>query len=338
MLLRIADKGLCVTITSFFRRLPRDQQWLGLALGAGLLALAVSARFFFGGLAGGFEPMVLLPAMLLAGLFGGIRVGLGVCLVGSLLAWVWYFPPYGTFILSPHDAITMAVFVLTAVLELCVVRVLNVTINDLASAREHSNTLFQELQHRVANNLQFAAALLYATKKTFEIDSAGAHAIDAVQGRLELMSRVHRRLHNPASVGLPIDRYLEDLCKDLIEASASPYIRAQVDASHVRIDINSLISVSLIVVELVTNSLKHAFRDRTEGNIVVNLTEKKEICTLVVADDGCGISSASNRMKTTSLGQGILQSLTSQLHGTITFESGPGTTVRIIFPSPGSPG
>ncbi len=128
-----------------FRRLRRDRPWLGLALGAALFTIAGISRFVLGALSDGFEPITFLPAILLAGLVGGIQVGVGIFVVCMIVAWVWFFPPYGTFVLVTHDAVTMAIFTLTAILELCVIRVLNLTINDLALARERSNTLFREL-------------------------------------------------------------------------------------------------------------------------------------------------------------------------------------------------
>jgi two-component sensor histidine kinase len=303
-----------------------------LTLGAALFAIAGLSRFVLGGLSEGFEPITFLPAMLLAGLVGGIYVGLGICLVCIVVAWVWFFPPYGTFVLVRHDAITMTMFILTAILELCVIRVLNVTINDLALARERSNTLFRELQHRVANNIQFVAAILHLAKKEFEAGSAGAHALDAARSRLELMSRVHRRLHDPAAADLPLPSYLEDLCRDLIQASTSPHVELRVEAPPVRLDFELLMSLSLIVAELITNSLKHAFVGRTDGSISVKLAIGKKSCTLTVADDGCGFPPRVREVKSASLGRTILQSLASQLKGTISFETSHGAVARVTFP------
>jgi two-component sensor histidine kinase len=304
-----------------------------LALGGSLLAAVGITRYFVGGISTGFEPRTFLPTILLAGLFGGIRVGLAIFAISVLAAWVWFFQPYGTFVLTARDAITLAVFVLTAVFELCVIRILNLAINDLTLARERSNLLFRELQHRVANNLQFAAALLHAEKRTLSGDSAAVDVLDAAESRLELMSRVHRLLHDSAAVSAPIDRYLEDLCKNIIEASNSSHIRLRVDAAPIHLDLDSLMSLSLIVVELVTNSLKHAFEGRTEGTITIKLQIEKKMCTLTVADDGRGIAAGEDHRKADGLGQDILRSLTSQLRGTISLESGKGTTARLVFPS-----
>src|SRR6185437_6796101 len=92
----IGTLGLHVKVASIFRRLQRDRPWWGIAAGGTFFGLAAFARWVLGGLTEGFGPMLLLPAILLAGLLGGIRVGLGVAVVCVLVAWVWFFPPYGT--------------------------------------------------------------------------------------------------------------------------------------------------------------------------------------------------------------------------------------------------
>jgi two-component sensor histidine kinase len=156
-----------------FRRLRRDRPWQGFAAGLILFAVASTLRVFLGGLSDGFGPMTFLPAILLASLLGGIQVGIAITTLCVLIGWVWFFPPYGTFTLASRDVITMAIFIVTAGLVLYIIRMLRLAIDDLAVARERSNTLFRELQHRVANNLQFVAALLYLSKKSLEADSAG---------------------------------------------------------------------------------------------------------------------------------------------------------------------
>ena len=323
--------GSAVSLVTAFRKLPRDRPGLGLAAGAAFFGLAAVLRWGLKDMSDGFGPMTFLPAILLAGLFGGIRIGLAVAGACTVVAWVMFFPPYGTFSLATSHVITMAIFVLTAGLELYVIRTLNSAINELSEAREHSNTLFRELQHRVANNLQFVAALLRLRKKTLKAGSAGARALEAAQTRLDMMSRVHRRLHDPTSVDQPVEHYLEALCRDLIEASDTPHIRLTIKAQAIVLSLDALMSVSLIVAELVTNSLKHAFRGRPDGAIRIDFEVERGVYTLVVADDGPGLPGDFGKAKSGSLGQGILQSLATQLHGKIFFEQGLGTTARLLF-------
>jgi two-component sensor histidine kinase len=227
----------------------------------------------------------------------------------------------------------MVIFVLTAALELYVIRTLKLAIDELSEARERSSTLFRELQHRVANNLQFVAALLRLRNKALEAESLGARALEAAQMRLEMMSRVHRRLHDPTSVDQPVEQYLKALCTDLINGSDAPNIRLSVRANGIVLDLEALMSVSLIVAELVTNSLKHAFQDAPAGSIKIVFEQDKGLYTLMVADDGRGLPDDFEQLKSGSLGQGILHSLARQLHGRIFFERGPGATARLIFPA-----
>jgi len=317
---------------SIFRRLRRDRPWLGLAAGAAFFAIAAGLRWLLGGLAEGFGPMLFLPAIMLAGLFGGIRVALGFAAVCVLIAWTWFFPPYGTFTLEGHERITMVIFVLTAGLELYVIRSLNIAIDDLSKAHERSNTMFRELQHRVANNLQFVARVLLHEKRSIEKGSTGALALEAAMSRLNLMARVHRRLHDPTAIDLPIEEYLEDLCTDLVKASDRPNIQLTINADPLGLDLESLMTLSLIVAEVVTNSLKHAFPNRMDGTISIAITTENHMCTLIIADDGCGMPSTFEKTKGNGLGQGILKNLASQLDGELSFGRGSGTTVCLVFP------
>ncbi len=312
-------------------RLRNAQPRLGSAIGLALLLLAAGLRFVFGGLSQGFGPMTFLPAILLAGLVGGFRIGSIIAALCVVVGWGWFFPPYGTLILSSGDRISMGVFIVTAGLELYVVHMLRLTMDDLSSAESRSSTLFRELQHRVANNLQSVAAFLYLRKKTLEPDSAGAHALEAAQDRLTLMSDVHRRLNNPSSIDQPLGSYLEDLCADLIAASNMPNIRSRVEATSIEFDLEVLMTLSLIVAELVTNSLKHAFPDGRDGTITIKVERERDVYTLVVADDGCGATTTPAPRKKNGLGQRVLQNLAFQLGGQIVLEHGDGTVATMVF-------
>jgi two-component sensor histidine kinase len=318
-------------LSSAFRRQPQDRPALGLAAGAAFFVLASLLRWALGGVSEGFGPMTFLPAILLAGLFGGVQIAILVMAVCTLVAWVMFFPPYGTFILATPHVITMVIFVVTAVLVLYIILTLNAAIAELSEARERSNVLFRELQHRVANNLQFVAAVLMRRRKMLKADSPCSEALETAQARLETMSRVHRRLHDPESLDQPLQSYLEALCADLINASDSPTVRLTVESTPVPLTLNGLMSLSLIVAELVTNSLKHAFRGRDEGHISVSLVAAKGGYVLSVGDDGPGLPADFGKATTSSLGQGILQSLARQLHGKLVFENGSGTVARLIF-------
>lgn len=320
-------------VSGFLRPLRRDRPWWGVAAGVALFALALGTRWGFGDLTEGFGPMLLLPAILLAGLLGGIRVGLGVAVACFLVAWTWFFPPYGTFILDPRNGATVVTFILTAALQLYVVRVLRLAVNDLSIAKERSATMFRELQHRVANNLQVVAGVLRQERKKLDRGSDAARALEKAQERLDLMVRVHRSLNNPSIVDLPVRSYLQGLGDDLIKASNTPNVRLTVTAAPIALDVERLMSLSMIVAEAITNALKYAFQGRSNGTIAIDLSAEGRAYTLTVCDDGPGFPPASLKAsRRNSLGRGILESLVSQLRGKLAFESGQGATVRVVFP------
>src|SRR5690348_5809458 len=98
--LRWGKPDLVTSFSSAFRKLPRDRPALGLAAGGAFFVLASLLRWLLGGMGEGFGPMTFLPAILLSGLFGGIRIGIAFAVVCTLVAWVMFFPPYGTFTLD----------------------------------------------------------------------------------------------------------------------------------------------------------------------------------------------------------------------------------------------
>jgi two-component sensor histidine kinase len=84
----------------------------------------------------------------------------------------------------------------------------------LSQERDQSAVLFKELQHRVANNLQFISSLFQWQRRTAVSDPANsAKALDIARDRLELMARIHRRLYDPESIRLPLGRYFEGYAK-----------------------------------------------------------------------------------------------------------------------------
>ncbi len=305
---------------------------LGLLAGILLFSAGLSFHMVLGPLGEGLGPMTFLPAILISGVFGGIRIGLGIAALCMVVSWFWFMPPYASFSAAPREITTLIVFVLTAGFELLVIQILKISMNNLDSEKSRAKILFRELQHRVANNLQFVASLLRLEKGAVGANSPALIAIEAAQTRLNLMSQVHRRLHSPETFDQVIGAHLEALCTDLIKASDASQVRLLVTADPIDFDLDSLMSVSLIVAELVTNSLKHGFVGCGDGKIEVTLCERGGICTLVVADNGSGVQNRLPNGGPSGLGQGILQSLATQLRGALIFKDKNGTEASVTFP------
>src|SRR5439155_8264113 len=139
----------------------------------------------------------------------------------------WYYQraPGESFALDREAVLILAVYAATAALLVYVIHRLNEAIDELADERERTTVLFQELQHRVANNMAFLAAVLNLQRRTIEQAPENAtHALEETVNRLNTMARIHRRLYDPALVNVPVSQFFKDLCTDILNASGAKNI------------------------------------------------------------------------------------------------------------------
>jgi two-component system, sensor histidine kinase PdtaS len=278
--------------------------------------------------------VTFLPAVLIAGLAGGVVTGAVVAILSILSAGYFFLPPYGSFAIErTTDWIAIGLFAATSGVQLWVIVILNRTTDRLAVEHERAQTLFRELQHRVANNMQLTVSMLHLQRRALPDDSPGAVALAAAEARLHVMARIHRRLYEPEVLDTPTGEILKGLCTDILDASGVENVLLRVDADPVVLDLKQLVPLALLVAELVTNSLKHAFRGRPEGLIAIRLNRADEILELVVSDDGCGLPENPRPVKEKGLGRKIIKSLVAQLGGELRYETYNGTTVRVRFPA-----
>jgi two-component sensor histidine kinase len=319
----------------------RKRPLLGFAVALVVFLVAVSLRSSFGNELYAVPFITLFPAILIAALVGGLWVGVIVTMLSALAAWLWFLPPSATTALHwPDGYLIWALFALTCAIQLYVVQTLNRTIDKLSLARDRSAALFKELQHRVANNLQFVAAMLRMKRRVLELDpSAGERLFESAQSRLDTMARIHRRLYSPESLELPIGEFLRGLCTDILAARGAQNVKCLVQAADVSFDLQRLVALGLIINELVTNSAKHAFTDREGGTISISLDQNlSKQLILTVKDDGRGLPPGLDLINGKSLGLLILNGLAAQLGGELSWIEQPaGTAVRLAFPMGSSP-
>lgn len=310
----------------------RRHAWLGYATGLGIFALGFLLRYLPGGVLDAVPFITLFPAILIAALVGGVNVGIMVAVLSFVAGWYFFLPPYNSFaIRTPQAAWALVFFWITVGIQLFVVEALYRAVHTLSLERDRAAVLFQELQHRVANNMAFVASLLRLQQKAVTV-----HPEDAVpllkqaQARFETMARIHRRLYDPAIVDLPMATYFEGLVRDILDASGSQNIVSHVDVPAEKLDLARLMSLSLLINELVTNSVKHGFAGRGSGTITVCLKRAGPNYVLSVGDDGRGAKDLDGKAQ--SLGMTVIQSLASQLGGEITWAGTEGTTAILTFP------
>ncbi len=154
------------------------------------------------------------------------------------------------------------------------------------------------------------------------------------QNRVKSMALVHEILYTSRDIAsVNFAAYTRQLTASLRTSYGA---RARSVAFVIRIpnivlDMDQAIPCGLIVNELISNAIKHAFRKTQDGRITIDLRRRKDRYRLTVRDNGSGITLPPKR--TTSLGLEIVRALTEQLKGTVTFSNERGTVVVIDFPA-----
>jgi two-component sensor histidine kinase len=287
-------------IVNSLRVLRRSRPELGVAIALAIFLIAFLVRFAFGDALRVVPFITLFPAILLAALVGGLRAGILVAVLSGLTAWFWFVAPVASFWLPwPDGYLIMIAFVITATIQLYVIRTLNLAVDELSEERDRTAVLFKELQHRVANNLQFVSSLLNWQRRTAISDPASsAKALDIAQNRLELMARIHRRLYDPESIRMPLGRYFEGLCQEILEATGAKNVVCLVEVPPITFDLNRLMAMSLLLNEAITNSVKHGFGGRERGTVSIRLDlDAANRYALTIKDDGNGLASDADRPK-----------------------------------------
>jgi PAS domain S-box-containing protein len=207
-----------------------------------------------------------------------------------------------------------------------------------ASLRE-KEALLKEVHHRVKNNLQLISSLLNLQASRIESPTI-REQFSEIRDRVRSMAMVHENLYRTQSfAGVPIAKPLQDLCEHLVRsyATGAP-LEITYELSDVALDLDQAVPCVLIVNELVTNTLKHAFPGERAGRLSLELRRgPEEIITLTVADDGVGVPPDFNERRRESLGLHLVEDLTDQLQGQLEIKAGGrGTSITITFPVPSS--
>jgi len=203
-------------------------------------------------------------------------------------------------------------------------------------ARIHAEraVLLKEIHHRVKNNLQVISSLFYLQAQRTEQDNV-RRLLDESRGRLQSIALIHEKLYRSEQLAsIDFGDYLRDLTASLTSAVGVqvPYVKVRVEAEEIFLDIDRAIPCALIVNELVSNSMKHAFPGGRHGEIRIAVTRADSELEVEVNDTGIGFPADLDLQNVTTLGLQLVASLTKQLRGTVELVRGEGTTFRIHVP------
>jgi two-component sensor histidine kinase len=207
----------------------------------------------------------------------------------------------------------------------------------IRSSLREKETLLKEIHHRVKNNLQVIASLLRLQARYLK-DPQARGMFEESQNRVHSISLVHEKLYRAGDLArIDFCDYLLALTKGLTDGwkgTGGP-VDVAVEAEGVQLSVDTAIPCGLIVTELVTNALKHAFPDAASGSIrVVAAYEPVGWLKLIVQDDGVGLSENLDFRRPGSLGLELVGSLVRQLGAKLEIGRGGGTSFRIDFQLP----
>jgi two-component sensor histidine kinase len=212
---------------------------------------------------------------------------------------------------------------------------LQTSLHELESALDEKTVLLKEVHHRVKNNLAVICSLLSMKADATEIPDARAALVES-QHRVRSIALIHEQLYGTDHLDrIDFAHYAQELVAELNEAcgTAQRSISVQVDSEPIELEVNRAVPCALIVNELVTNALKHAFPGERSGE--VRITFRKSApgwLELAIGDNGVGCPEGAGGSSAKSLGLRIVQILAKQLDGTIRQERGEGTRFVLRFP------
>jgi len=315
-------------VESLLKFLPSPGQPRAIRYGATVVLVAVFFLFSIGAkvASGPFEFLILIPPVLLASVLfdrasGFLATGLSVLAIASQLDWP--ADPVA-------DLVALTIFAIVALFITVFCEALRSALERGAAAQQELQLLLQEQRHRIKNDLALLSSLIALQARSQSSPPVRA-ALESAVSRLHVIAEGQDHLQ--FAIGdqtVNTQEYLEDVCWRLGEAlrDIRP-VALRVDSEKVILDARQAIRIGLIVNELATNALKHAFPGDRGGTIQVRLRRRPTDLMIIVEDNGIGCPEVAR----SGLGSRLVLMLVQQSGGTMKRESAnPGCRVVITIP------
>ncbi len=206
---------------------------------------------------------------------------------------------------------------------------------EIKKSLKEKEVLLKEIHHRVKNNMQIISSLL-KLQSNRTTDKKDVEFLRESYHRIRSMSLIHEKLYGSKNLSyINFNEYISDLSKNIFRSyiSSAEKISFKIEADDIWLGIDASIPCGLLINELLSNSLKHAFPDGREGEIRLSIrkTGRGEI-QLIVSDNGIGIPENIDFRNTDSLGLRLVTILSeNQLQGKIELDRTAGTKFTITF-------
>ncbi len=193
--------------------------------------------------------------------------------------------------------------------------------------------LLREVHHRVKNNLNVVHSMLEMHARQFTDPQLRESLLDS-QRRLQVMALIHEQLYRSEQLSqIRFSDYVQTLVDNFFSMMDAATSRVQIvlDSDPISISLELAIPLGLIVNELLTNALKHAFPDQRSGKVTIGFKNEQSRICLSVCDDGIGLPNSFQSMSQSSLGLRLIAILVDQLDAHLSVASPPGTQFHITF-------
>ncbi|WLE98613.1 MAG: PAS domain S-box protein [Candidatus Electrothrix communis] len=218
----------------------------------------------------------------------------------------------------------------------------DITERKQAEKRQRANlaekeALLKEIHHRVKNNMQIAASLMFLQAQSVENPEA-LRVLQDSQERIKSMGLVHELLYKSGNLSkVPFNEYIETLVQSLQGSygeNNQQGISFHVEADGIALPVDTAVPCGLITNELITNSFKYAFTDNRPGKIIVRFIQEDDLYILTVSDNGIGLPADYDWKSAKSLGLNLVRTLAGQLDAEVRFENDNGLKTSLIFKAP----
>lgn len=206
----------------------------------------------------------------------------------------------------------------------------------ITQSLKEKEILLKEVHHRVKNNMQVISSILNL-QSSYVTDNYALNLLKESQNRIKTMAYIHESLYqNKTFSSINFSDYITTLTNNILHSYTASIqkVKLVLDIQKVILNLDTSIPAGLIINELVTNCIKHAFNDEKEGIIFINLYNKDNVLFLEVSDNGKGFPEEIDFKNTNSLGLQLVNTLVEQLNGTIELRENKnkGTGFFINFP------
>jgi PAS domain S-box-containing protein len=200
---------------------------------------------------------------------------------------------------------------------------------------KEKEVLLKEVYHRVKNNLQITSSLLELQSAHIR-DEFDRELFRESQNRLSTMAMIHEQLYKTDNLSsINMQDYITNLVTGLLKSYDAGNVKTDIRVDDTLFALDTAIPLGLIINEIVTNSLKHAFRKQIlkENRLTIRLSKRADnVMQLIVADNGPGLPSQDVIDSKKSLGMELIEALTLQLAGKLDIRSDGGAAFAITFP------